>query len=134
MGRGPSSPWRKLDDGEEPIPLGAYDAAPHLFKYATLYRAVAEASGGAIGPDAVDQWETWQAGSYLGVGLPVPDEAAASATAGRNPAEVAEEKSAYFEAVQRARAEGAPPPEPPPSLRPRQRAMPEGVARIEDEG
>lgn len=50
-------------------------SAPHLFKYALLYQGVAKSSAGAIGPDVVDTWESWQCAAYLGVGLPTPDEA-----------------------------------------------------------
>lgn len=75
MGTKPSGPWRRLADGEPRVDLGPYEAAPHLFKYAILYHGIAQASGGSIGPDVVDQWESWQCAGYLGVGLPTPNEA-----------------------------------------------------------
>lgn len=107
MGAKPSGPWRRVADGEAPPSLGPYEDAPHLYKYAILYQAIAKASGGAIGPDTVKLWESWEAASYLGVGLTVPDEGLPGT--GRD---LMAEKIAYLEAV--ARGEDAEPPQPDP--------------------
>lgn len=108
MGAKPSGPWRRLADGEPCVDLGPYEAAPHLFKYAVLYQAVARVSGGAIGPETVNQWESWQCAAYLGVGLPTPDEAQPGAEAGVSP--VMAKRIEWLEA--RAKGEEIAPPEP----------------------
>ncbi len=124
MGDGPSGPWRKLEDGEESAPLGTYESAPHLFKYALLYQTIAQRSNGTIGPDAVDAWESWQAAAYLGIDLPLPEGAEpGDVNVGRNPVDVVKEKTAYFAALQQAQRDGTPPPEPPPSIRAVQRPV-----------
>lgn len=105
MGQKPSGPWRRVADGEDPPSLGPYEDAPWLYKYAILYQACAKASGGTIGPDTVDRWESWQAASYLGVGLTVPDEGLPGS--GRD---LMGEKIAYLEAT--ARGEDVEPPQP----------------------
>jgi hypothetical protein len=131
----PVGPWRKVDEeaDEPPPPLGPYEDSPHLFRYALLYRAVARASGGTIGPNVVDTWEPWQTAAYLGVGLPA-DEAdnESGATAGMSPEEIVKEKNEYFAKLQQAQRDGTPPPEPPPSIRAVQRPVGEaGVAVME---
>lgn len=105
MGTKPSGPWRRVDGGDAPS-LGPYEDAPWLWKYATLYDSVAHRSNGAIGPDQVDSWESWQCASYLGVGLPTPDEAQPGA--GVSP--VMAKRIEWLEA--RARGEEIAPPEP----------------------
>lgn len=107
MGQKPSGPWRRVADGDPHVDLGPYEAAPHLFKYAILYAQIARVSGGAIGPDVVDGWESWQTTSYCGIGLPVPDEAQPGATGGRD---VMAEHATWLEA--RAQGIDLPPPEP----------------------
>lgn len=106
MGPKPSGPWRRVDDGSAPS-LGPYEDATHLWKYATLYDAVARRSNGAIGPDRVDTWESWQCASFLGVGLPTPDEAMPGAD-GVSP--VMAKRIEWLEA--RAKGEEIAPPEP----------------------
>ncbi len=125
MGGKPVGPWRAVDEGDDPVPLGPYENAPHLFKYAQLYRAVAQASGGTIGPDTVNGWESWETAAYLGVGLPLPEGAEPGTNVDpRSPEVIIKEKQAYFEALQKAQRDGGPPPEMPASLRPVERVMP----------
>lgn len=108
MGSKPSGPWRRVADGEDPPSLGPYEDAPHLYKYAILYQACAKASGGTIGPDTIDRWESWQAASYLGVGLTVPDEGLPSS--GRD---IMTEHAEYLLAVQEGRDVEPPQPDAP---------------------
>ncbi len=122
----PVGPWRAVDDDDDdspPLPLGPYEDAPHLFRYALLYRSVARASGGTIGPDVVDGWESWQTAAYLGVGLPATDDGDVDPNAGRDPRDLVREKNEYFAALQQAQRDGTPPPEPPPSIRAVQRPV-----------
>ncbi len=105
------------------MPLGPWEDAPHLFKYALLYRSVARASGGTIGPDVVDGWESWQTAAYLGVGIP-GEEADGEKVDDRSPETIIREKQEFFDALRKAQLEGTAPPELPASLRPVERVMP----------
>lgn len=63
----PFGPWRRLEEGQVPPPLGAYETVPHLWPFASLYRNMAAAGHG---PGVVKAMLLWEAGAVLGEGFP----------------------------------------------------------------
>lgn len=88
-----------------PPALGAYEKVPHLWPFATLYRAFGQVG---IGPAQVKAMELWEAGATAGVGFPDSDEQSETATGDSMQANIE-----YHLARAKAAQTGEPPPPPP---------------------